>query len=89
MFFCHILCCSCIGRTSEHISSGRFFAYRVRIENRNDPDTSDTTVQLLGRHWNIYDDRKNILNRVDAPTTGAGMLYIYLPLLYFKMIDVF
>ena len=75
---------SCIGRRSNGQYDSPFFAYRVRIENRNDPSISDTTVQLLGREWKIYDDEKNIINFVDFPNAGAGkILYIHI---FFKLL---
>ncbi len=64
------------------------FAYRIRIENFNEPESEDdekessTTVQLLGRTWNIFEDKDEAATSDDdtdekrevnvvAPTTGA------------------
>ena len=46
------------------------FAYRIRVENCNDPVTTHTSVQLLGRSWNISEVGGDTFN-VHAPTTGA------------------
>jgi len=61
---------SCIGKVTAE-KPGQFFGYRIRIENRNDPSTSDTTVQLLGRTWDIYNARKEKVSYIHAPQGGA------------------
>ena len=52
------------------------FAYRIRIENFNEPGSDKSVnVQLLGRKWRIEEDEdaedSNKVMKVDAPTTGA------------------
>lgn len=81
---------SCIGVTAvgllsneEHVKNR--FAYRIRIENFNEPnkENEDKSYQLLGRNWIINEDQddcnefddnhddEDSIARVDAPTTGV------------------
>lgn len=81
---------SCIGVTAVGLLSNEDrvknrFAYRIRIENFNEPTEENEckTYQLLGRNWIIKEDQDEYndfdenhddedgIARVDAPTTGV------------------
>lgn len=81
---------SCIGVTAVGLLSNQDrvknrFAYRIRIENFNQPikENEDKSYQLLGRNWIIKEDQSEFdefddnnddedsIARVNAPTTGV------------------
>lgn len=84
----------CIGVSSSYKAGLRSesdlkhrFAYRIRIDNINDPEIETSrTVQLLGRSWKFSEDAvegvqsKNSEVNVVAPTTGTvGWLPVIQP----------